>query len=137
MRHTPTKWTILLSTFLISFSDISAEAIVFPDKIQRLSMYDSLVSEIERVDAIGIATRNSYKSTNWKTITAAIREEFEQASSWKGLRAAISNLDGGFTNAHSHIRPGPGFPKNTDPDSVTKAKNPSFSYPDLVFSEDG
>ena len=33
----------------------------FPKEGQRLEVYDRLISEIHRVDAIGIATRNTYK----------------------------------------------------------------------------
>jgi len=135
MSQTATKWMIaLLVSF--TFSSIAEEKSSLPSKGQRLTIYNSLIDEIERVDAIGIATRNTYKTSSWPAITKAIRKEFEDASSWSELRLAITNLHNGFTNAHSYIRPGPLFPETLKAEPRNSDVYLRFTYPNIDFFQE-
>jgi len=108
----------------------------FPKEGRRLEVYDRLISEIQRVDAIGIATRNTYKDTNWKFLTRNLRSEFGAAQNWTELRQVISRLHKGFTNVHSHIKPGALFPpvvKQTAPNANQEGPLIGFTYPPVEF----
>ena len=73
-----------------------------PDQLE--GFYDLLISEIERLDAEGIETRNNTKAVSWDTYKAFHQSQFREADNWNALASAYNTFGKGFVNLHSHFQ---------------------------------
>lgn len=93
---------LLLFGFFLSIGADAAEP-AFLNSAQKAVFFKSILSEIARVDAEGVKTRDLVRSTKWQDFVQQQEPKFTQAQDWDDLNQAYMELAYGFVNSHSHF----------------------------------
>ncbi len=97
------KKLLFIATLITSFS-LFAEDITIPDFLsheQRLSFYEQMISEIERLDAEIIETRNHAKEVKWDQFKQHYQNKVVNANNWEEFRLAFKHFSQGLVNLHT------------------------------------
>lgn len=98
---------------------------------QKNEFYSLLISEIERLDAEIIETRNYSKSVKWNQFVAYYQPHFQSAKNWQELAIAYDSFAQGLVNLHTRAE----FLAVESPSQSVGWLNDEvqFEYPDLKF----
>ena len=71
---------------------------------QRVSFYQQMVSEIERLDAEIIETRNHSKAIKWDQFKEYYKDKIVNAKDWEQLSLAFKHFSQGLVNLHTKTK---------------------------------
>ena len=94
---------------------------------------DRRISEIERLDAVGVDTRNRSKNISWKEIKVMSRERFLASNDWVDLKEAVEFLHNSFVSLHGRIEAGEVILRHIEPSSQHRSSpiQIGYTYPEL------